>query len=47
MANKNLRAALERGDTQEVLRNNLALQLLQDPQFVARLGAAARASQRD
>ncbi|HEX8538262.1 MAG TPA: CvpA family protein [Cystobacter sp.] len=47
MANKNLRAALERGDTQEVLRNNLVLQLLQDPQFVARLGAAARASQRD
>jgi membrane protein required for colicin V production len=47
MANKNLRAALERGDTQEVLRNNLVLQLVQDPQFVARLGAAARASQRD
>lgn len=47
LANKPLRAALERGDTQEALRNNLVLQLLQDPQFVARLGAAARASQKD
>ena len=47
LANKPLRAALERGDTQEVLRSNLVLQLLQDPPFVARLAAAARASQKD
>ncbi|WNG38427.1 CvpA family protein [Archangium violaceum] len=46
LADKQLREAMERGDTQAVLRNNLVLQLLQDPQFVARLGAAARASER-
>ncbi|HLM44046.1 MAG TPA: CvpA family protein, partial [Myxococcaceae bacterium] len=47
LSDKKLREALERGDTQTVLRSNLVLQLLQDPEFVARLGAAARASQRD
>jgi membrane protein required for colicin V production len=47
LADKQLREALERGDTQAVLRSNLVLQLLQDPQFVARLGAAARASERE
>jgi membrane protein required for colicin V production len=47
MSDKKLREALERGDTQAVLRSNLVLQLLQDPEFVSRLGAAARASQRD
>jgi membrane protein required for colicin V production len=47
LSDKKLREALERGDTQAVLRSNLVLQLLQDPEFVSRLGAAARASQRD
>ncbi|MGZ3460723.1 MAG: CvpA family protein [Archangium sp.] len=47
LADKPLREALERGDTQAVLRSNLVLQLLQDPEFVARLGAAARASERE
>ncbi|HEX8440605.1 CvpA family protein [Archangium sp.] len=47
LSDKQLREALERGDTQAVLRSNLVLQLLQDPDFVARLGAASRASQRD
>lgn len=47
LADKQLREALERGDTQAALRSNLVLQLLQDPQFVARLGAAARASERE
>ena len=46
LSDKQLREALERGDTQAALRSNLVLQLLQDPQFVARLGAAARASER-
>ncbi len=46
LSDKQLRAALERGDTQAALRSNLVLQLLQDPQFAARLGAAARASER-
>lgn len=47
LANKQLRAALDEGDTLEVLRHNLVLQLLQDPQVVARLSAAAKASQDD
>lgn len=42
----NLRRALEQGDTQALLRSNLILQLIQDPDFAARLGAAARASER-
>ncbi|OJT20428.1 colicin V production protein [Archangium sp. Cb G35] len=46
LSDKKLREALEKGDTQAALRSNLVLQLLQDPQFVARLGAAARASER-
>ncbi len=41
-----LRRAMERGDYQALLRNNLVLQLIQDPQVAARLGAAARASER-
>jgi membrane protein required for colicin V production len=41
-----LRRALEQGDTQALLRSNLILQLIQDPDFAARLGAAARASER-
>jgi membrane protein required for colicin V production len=47
LSDQSLREALERGDTQAVLRSNLILQLLQDPEFVSRLGAAARATQRD
>lgn len=46
LSDKKLREALERGDTQTALRNNLVLQLLRDPRFTARLGAAARASER-
>ena len=45
LSDKALREALERGDTQAVLRSNVVLQLLQDPQVAARLGAAARASE--
>lgn len=41
-----LRRALEQGDTQALLRSNLILQLIQDPEFAARLGAAAQASDR-
>jgi membrane protein required for colicin V production len=41
-----LRRALEQGDTQALLRSNLILQLIQDPDFAARLGAASRASDR-
>jgi membrane protein required for colicin V production len=41
-----LRRALEQGDTQALLRSNLILQLIQDPEFAARLGAASRASER-
>jgi membrane protein required for colicin V production len=47
LSDKRLREAMERGDTQAVLRSNLVLQLLQDPEFVARLGAAARASEHE
>ena len=47
LANKPLRAALDEGDTLEVLRSNLVFQLLQDPQVVARLSAAAKASRED
>jgi len=47
LSDKRLRAAIERGDTQEVLRSNLVMQLLQDPDFVARLGAVANASDPD
>jgi membrane protein required for colicin V production len=41
-----LRKALEQGDTQALLRSNLILQLIQDPDFAARVGAAAQASER-
>jgi membrane protein required for colicin V production len=41
-----LRRALEQGDSRALLRNNLILQLIQDPEFAARLGAASRASER-
>jgi membrane protein required for colicin V production len=45
LADKSLREALERGDTQQALRHNLVLQLLQDSEFTARLDAVARASE--
>ena len=41
-----LRRALEQGDSRALLRSNLILQLIQDPDFAARLGAASRASDR-
>ncbi|MBU8900528.1 CvpA family protein [Corallococcus sp. H22C18031201] len=46
LQDKELRDALARGDTRALLRNDLILQLIQDPDIAARLGAAARASQR-
>jgi membrane protein required for colicin V production len=41
-----LRRALEQGDSRALLRSNLILQLIQDPEFAARLSAASRASER-
>jgi membrane protein required for colicin V production len=41
-----LRRALEEGDSRALLRSNLILQLIQDPDFAARVGAASRASER-
>jgi len=41
-----LRRALEQGDSRALLRNNLILQLIQDPEFAARLGAASQAAER-
>ncbi|MDY7225091.1 CvpA family protein [Hyalangium rubrum] len=41
-----LRRALEQGDSRALLRSDLILQLIQDPAFAARLGAASRASDR-
>lgn len=41
-----LRRAMERGDYQALLRSNLVLQLIQDPQVAAQLGAASRAAER-
>lgn len=41
-----LRRSLEQGDTRALLRSNLILQLIQDPDFAARLGAASRAADR-
>lgn len=46
LKDEKLRRALEQGDTQALLRSNLILQLIQDPDFSARLGAASRASER-
>jgi len=46
LKDEKLRRALEQGDTQALLRSNLILQLIQDPDFAARLGAASRASER-
>ncbi|MCY0996328.1 CvpA family protein [Myxococcus sp. MISCRS1] len=42
-----VKQALARGDTAALLRNDLVLQLIQDPDIAARLGAAAQASERD
>jgi len=41
-----LKQALAKGDTAALLRNDLVLQLIQDPDVAARLGAAVRASER-
>ncbi len=41
-----LRRALEQGDSRALLRSNLILQMIQDPDLAARLGAAAKASER-
>lgn len=46
LQHQELQDALERGDTRALLRNDVVLQLIQDPQAAARLGAAARASER-
>ncbi|MCE9666956.1 CvpA family protein [Myxococcus stipitatus] len=40
-----VKQAMLRGDTAALLRNDLVLQLIQDPDVAARLGAAARASE--
>ncbi|MFP2931510.1 CvpA family protein [Pyxidicoccus sp. 3LG] len=42
-----LKQAAARGDTAALLRNDLVLQLIQDPDVAARLSAAAKASERD
>lgn len=44
MKDKELREALERGDTRAALRNERILQLIQDPDAAAQMGAAARSS---
>lgn len=46
LQDEKLKQALARGDTAALLRHDLVLQLIQDPDVVARLGAAARASER-
>ena len=46
LQDEKLKQALARGDTTALLRHDLVLQLIQDPDIVARLGAAARASER-
>lgn len=46
LKDEKLKAALARGDTAALLRNDLVLQLIQDPDVAARLGAAVRASER-
>ncbi|MBN1208160.1 MAG: CvpA family protein [Myxococcaceae bacterium] len=46
LKDESLRRALEQGDTRALLSNNLILQLIQDPDIAARLGAAAKASER-
>lgn len=43
LEDQGLRKALERGDYQQLLRSNAVLQLIQDRDFAARLGAAADA----
>ncbi len=41
LADKQVREAVERGDYQALMREDAILQLLKDPEFVARLSAAA------
>jgi membrane protein required for colicin V production len=46
LQDEKLKQALARGDTAALLRNDLVLQLIQDPDVAARLGAAVRAAER-
>lgn len=46
LQDEQLKQALARGDTAALLRNDLVLQLIQDPDVAARLRAAVRASER-
>ncbi|MFP2910190.1 CvpA family protein [Pyxidicoccus sp. 3LFB2] len=46
LQDEKLKQALARGDTAALLRNDLVLQLIQDPDVAARLRAAVRASER-
>jgi len=46
LKDEGLRRAVERGDYQALLRNNLVLQLIQDPQVAAQLDAASKAAAR-
>ena len=45
LQDEKLKQALARGDTSALLRNDLVLQLIQDPDVAARLRAAVRASE--
>ncbi|WP_224247939.1 CvpA family protein [Hyalangium gracile] len=46
LKDESLRRSLQEGDTRALLSNNLILQLIQDPEFAARLGAASKAAER-
>ena len=46
LADEQMRKAIAQGDYQQLLRSNVVLQLIQDPQVAARLGAAADAAGR-
>lgn len=46
LKDESLRDALARGDTRALLRSDIVLQLIQDPEVAARLGAASHASER-
>ncbi|ADO71290.1 CvpA family protein [Stigmatella aurantiaca] len=46
LKDESLRRSLEQGDHRALLNNNLILQLIQDPDIAARLGAVSRAADR-
>ncbi|WP_225413014.1 CvpA family protein [Stigmatella hybrida] len=46
LRDESLRRSLEQGDHRALLNNNLILQLIQDPDIAARLGAASHAAER-